>query len=105
MPLTNYSELKTSIADVLNRDDLTSTIPDFISLSEAQMNREVRHYRMEKRATEQLNTQYTAVPTEFLQPMRFIITGSAVSRVEQASALEIYKLREGNNDATDKRRT
>ena len=102
MALTNYSELKTSIADFLNRDDLTATIPDFITLSEAQMNREVRHYRMEKRATAQLNTQYTALPTDFLQPIRFVITGSDVSTLEQASALEISKLREANNDTTGK---
>ena len=100
MALTNYSELKTSIADFLNRDDLTTVIPDFISLAEAQMNREVRHYRMEKRATALLDTQYTALPTDFLQPIRFLFTGSDVSTLEQASALEISKLREANNDTT-----
>ncbi len=34
MPLSTYDELKTSIADWLNRDDRTSAIPDFISLAE-----------------------------------------------------------------------
>jgi hypothetical protein len=102
MALTTYADLQTSIADFLNRDDLTATIPDFISLSEAQMNREVRHYRMEKRATAQLDTQYTSLPTDFLQPIRFVITGSDVSTLEQASALEISKLREDNNDTTGK---
>ena len=32
MPLSNYTELQASIADTLNRDDLTNQIPDFISL-------------------------------------------------------------------------
>lgn len=100
MPLTTYDELKASIADFLNRDDLTAVIPDFILLSEAQMNREVRHYRMEKRATALLDNQYTGLPTDFLQPIRFVITGSDVSTLEQASALEISKLREANNDTT-----
>ena len=44
MALTNYSELKSSIADFLNRDDLTSVIPTFISLAEAQFARDLRHY-------------------------------------------------------------
>ena len=35
MAITTYSELKTSIANFLDRDDLTSVIPDFISLAEA----------------------------------------------------------------------
>jgi hypothetical protein len=45
MALTTYAELKTSIADFLNRDDLTSAIPDFITLAEADMQRRVKHWR------------------------------------------------------------
>ncbi len=37
MALTTYTELKTSIGDWLNRSDLTTAIPDFISLAEAQI--------------------------------------------------------------------
>ena len=33
MALTTYSELKTSIADWLNRSDLTTQIADFIALT------------------------------------------------------------------------
>ena len=32
MPLATYNDLKASIADFLNRSDLTNAIPDFISL-------------------------------------------------------------------------
>ena len=32
MSLSNYTGLKASIADFLNRDDLTAVIPDFITL-------------------------------------------------------------------------
>ena len=39
MALSTYDELKASIADFLNRDDLTSVIPDFIKLAETGMNR------------------------------------------------------------------
>ena len=38
MALVNYSDLKTSIADWLNRSDLTATIPDFITLAESGFN-------------------------------------------------------------------
>tara|TARA_Y100000114_G_scaffold89535_1_gene83077 strand:- start:392 stop:1012 length:621 start_codon:yes stop_codon:yes gene_type:complete len=99
MALTTFDELKASIADFLNRDDLTSVIPDFIKLAETKINRELRHWRMEKRATAQLDTQYTALPSDFLQPIRFVITATDVSALEQTSALQISKLRDANNDA------
>jgi len=43
MAITTYSELKTAVADWLNRSDLTSAIPNFIALAEAQMSRQIRH--------------------------------------------------------------
>tara|TARA_R110000744_G_scaffold2271_3_gene9335 strand:- start:2027 stop:2677 length:651 start_codon:yes stop_codon:yes gene_type:complete len=42
MSLSNFTELKASIANYLNRDDLTSVIPDFITLTEQKLNRELR---------------------------------------------------------------
>ena len=54
MAITTYDELKTSVADFLNRDDLTSVIPDFITMAEADLNRNVRHWRMEGAQTQTL---------------------------------------------------
>ena len=52
MAIGTYSELQSSIASFLARDDLTTQIPDFISLAEARMSRELRSARsQEKRAT------------------------------------------------------
>jgi hypothetical protein len=42
MSLSNYTELKTSIANYLNRNDLTNVIPDFITLTEDRLNRDLR---------------------------------------------------------------
>lgn len=39
MPFTTYAELQTEIANWLNRGDLTSQIPEFISLAEAEIKR------------------------------------------------------------------
>lgn len=38
MSITNYGELKTAIASYANRSDLTSSIPDFVTLSETIFN-------------------------------------------------------------------
>ena len=40
MALTNYGELKSTVADWLGRDDLTTRIPDFITLFESHARRE-----------------------------------------------------------------
>ena len=56
MAITNYSELKTSIANFLARDDLTTQIPDFISLAESRMSREMNSRCQEKRATATLTS-------------------------------------------------
>ena len=39
MTITNYTQLKSTIADFLARDDLTSQIPTFIQLAEGRMSR------------------------------------------------------------------
>ena len=40
--VANYGQLKTALASLLNRDDLTSNIPDFITMLEQTVNREVK---------------------------------------------------------------
>ncbi len=67
MALTTFAELKTSIADWLNRDDLTTVIPDFITLAEHQMEREVRHYKMIERSNANLDSRYSQVPSAGLR--------------------------------------
>lgn len=75
MAITTYAELQTAIANWLNRDDLSAVIPDFITLAEAKFNREIRDYRMEETAALAVSTQYTALPADFLQPIRLTETG------------------------------
>lgn len=67
MALATYSDLKSAIAEWLNRSDLSSVIPSFIALCEADINRRLRHPRMIARATTTLDAQYTALPTDFLE--------------------------------------
>ena len=102
MALTTYAELKTSIADFLNRDDLTSAIPDFITLAEADMQRRVKHWRQEKRSTAELDTQYSAIPADFLEAIRFYITSNDTSPLELISQSEMLDRRYRNADTTGK---
>lgn len=89
MAITTYDELKTAIADFLNRDDLTAVIPTFISLAEADMQRRVRHWRMEKRSTAELDTQYSAIPADFVEVIRVYVTSGDTKPLELISQAEL----------------
>ena len=67
MALATYSDLKSTIADYLNRADLTSVIPTFITLAEAKFNRELRTRDMLTRAEATSNNEFVALPSDFLE--------------------------------------
>tara|TARA_B100000902_G_scaffold55608_1_gene62384 strand:- start:2736 stop:3356 length:621 start_codon:yes stop_codon:yes gene_type:complete len=100
MSLSNFTELKTEIANFLNRDDLTNVIPTFIRLAEAKMNRDIRHWRMEARKTALLDTQFTSLPTDFLSPVRMTLDTAETKVLELAGTNEISKLRAEAGNAT-----
>lgn len=89
MTIANYSQLKTAVADFLNRDDLTSVVPTFIALAEADMQRKVRHWRMETRSTAQLDTQFSAIPSDWAETIRFYLTSGETARLELLSHAEL----------------
>ena len=94
MALVNYSDLKTSIADWLNRSDLTATIPDFITLAETGFNKEIRNRKMIKRATATIDSQYSAVPADWLQTVDFVVEANPVVTLEFITNEKLDKLRE-----------
>jgi hypothetical protein len=79
MALSTYSELKSSVADWLNRTDLTSAIADFVSLAEAQMERKLRTRQMLSSANATIDTEYAATPTDFLEAKSFKLTTNPVT--------------------------
>ena len=66
MALANYTDLKASVADFLNRSDLTSVIPDFVTMAEADLNRTLRVREMSVRTQAPIDSQYVKLPTDFL---------------------------------------
>ena len=99
MAISTYTELKASIANFLNRDDLTATIPDFISLAESSINNEIRHWRMETRAETTLDGQFTGIPSDWLSTIRFHLTGNGTSSLEFMSLATIQNSRAARNDS------
>jgi hypothetical protein len=82
MALDTFAGLKTTIADYLNRDDLTSIIPSFIALAEAKFNRKLRVRQMIKRANGQIETAFFAYPSDWLQAKEFQLNTSPIVRLE-----------------------
>ncbi|MDD9727220.1 hypothetical protein PVV74_17300 [Roseovarius sp. SK2] len=70
MAITTYAELKTAIANWLDRDDLSDSAGDFITLGERKLEREVKHWKGEKRATATFDGRFTAVPADLLEVLR-----------------------------------
>lgn len=98
MTITNYATLKTAIADFLNREDLTSVIPTFIRLAESRIDRDLRHWRQEKRSTAALNAQYSEIPADFLEPIRFQITDGPTSELKPISMSQLLQMRGDRSD-------
>lgn len=76
MALSTYTELKASIADWLNRSDLTAIIPDFISLAEAQVERTLRTRQMIVRDTLTFSTEYGSIPSDYLESKSLKLTST-----------------------------
>jgi len=76
MALTTYTELKASVADWLNRTDLTTEIPDFISLAEAQMERTLRTRQMLIRTTLTVDSEFETTPADFLEVRALKLTST-----------------------------
>jgi hypothetical protein len=95
MPLSTYAELQTSIANWLNREDLTSQIPDFITLAEARFNRELRVNAMVQRDTTIATTAYVELPDDWLQHISVMITDptNSYSALTYIPVEEYYDLR------------
>jgi len=99
MPST-YSNLKSDIISYLNNMSAEQSVDTFINLVEAEMSRTVRHWRMEKRSTADLTTQYSALPSDFYEPIRLSITSGTTYRLELAGQAEMMDLRQrGDNIA------
>lgn len=82
MSLATYAELKSSVANWLNRTDLTAEIPDFIKLAESRIAHEVRLPTIEKTASMTPNAQGAiAIPADFLELIDVFYNDKPIDRV------------------------
>ena len=96
MSITTYSELKTAVAAWLNRTDLTSVIPDFVTMAESDIRIDVRCKSMEEIATGSLTGETLAHPTGYIEAKMLYVDSATYVYVTPD---RYYTLGE---DATDK---
>ena len=97
MALSNYSELQSSIADWLNRSDLTDEIAeDFIKLTEADFNAKLRIRQMEQIDTVTINAETVTVPTGFISVRSFYILSGNKYPLEYLTPSNLFETRGGS---------
>lgn len=76
MTISTYAEIQTAITNWLDRTDLSSRIPEFIALFEAQINRRLRVRKQIVSTTLTPSSGSVALPTDYLEWKRVTWTGS-----------------------------
>jgi len=91
MAISNYTELKTAVANWLDRDDLTDRIPEFIALAEARFNRVLRLRSMEVKYTADTvaGQRNLALPASYIQMRNFQVNSSPLTTLSYVTP-EIY---------------
>jgi hypothetical protein len=90
--INTYATLKTSVASWVNRSDLTASIPDFVTLAEADIRRDVRVQAMESVATGTLTGETLAHPTRFIEARRLTLGGYAYEYRTPADYTELVRV-------------
>ena len=94
MAIGTYGELKTAVANWLERDDLTPRIPEFIALAENRIARTVRIREMESTTTTAMvvgQKPYT-LPTDYVEFRRVYINTSTIQRLEYRSPVHYWSV-------------
>lgn len=91
MAITSYSELKTAVANWLADDTLTSYIPDFITIAEARIYRELKIRQMETALSSAIASGVIAVPSGYTGLKFAYVNGSPVKPLERVSLEAVYE--------------
>jgi hypothetical protein len=88
MAIATYAELQTAIGNWLGRPGdatIAAIIPDWITLCELRLNRELRLRAMEDRATATVSGPYAALPAGFLAMRNFQLNTDPVTALDMVS--------------------
>ena len=81
MALSTFAELQASIASWLDRDDLTAVVKDFITIAEAQFQRDVRHRSMVASADLTIAARFVDLPADHIKTIRLDCDGNRLTAI------------------------
>jgi hypothetical protein len=106
--ITNYATLQSTIADYLNRADLTSQIQTFIQFVESDLNSRLRCREMIVRATATSDQEYVQLPADWVEainlqivdgtsPLRYVTLdeGDIINKAQVLTQVSVYSLMNG----------
>lgn len=91
--ITDYNDLKSTIASYLHRSDLTNLIPDFIQWAEVRLRRELRMRKMLKFVTTTVTSTDGTVglPSDFLEVRELYFASNPLQNVQYESPGEFFR--------------
>lgn len=90
MAITSYATLQTAVANWLAADDLTAYIPDFITLAEARIYRELKIRQMETALSSAIASGVITVPSGYTEMKFAYVNGSPIKPLERVSLEALY---------------
>ena len=90
MSIASYSDLQTAVSNWLNRADLTSYIPDLITLAQARIYRELNIRTMETALNVTISSGVAAVPSDYINLKSAYIDGTPVQVLQRRKVEFIY---------------
>jgi hypothetical protein len=101
MAFSTYAELQTSILGWLNRQDLSAVIPDFIALTEADLNDKLRVQAMVTKKTATLASDSYPLPADWLEAFSISVPAATTSRrLRLVAADELFQIRDDDDGTT-----
>ena len=82
MAFTNYTSFVTVVGNYLARSDLSAQIPDFITMAQHRMTRDLRVTEMLKVATTATTDETVALPIDFLETKEVHLQGNPPVTIE-----------------------
>ena len=98
MAITTFSELKTAVANWLDRSDLTDRIPEFIALAEARHRRDFKIRRMETRVTANTiaDTEFYTLPDNYVAMRNIQLNTDPKTSLEYLTPEQMDRVRAGS---------
>lgn len=78
--ITTYAQLQDAVLDWIPRPEIEGRLSTFVQLAEADLNRMVKHWRMENRATITAASRYLQLPTDWVEAVRVSVEVNGVWR-------------------------